>query len=73
TVHFAPAEDGGTQIDIQMSYNPPAGAAGHSVAQLLGYDPKSLMDDDLLRFKTLIEEGKTTANGRQVTRDQVSP
>jgi uncharacterized membrane protein len=55
-VRFMP-EDGGTRADIKMSYNPPAGALGHAVADFLGADPKSRMDDDLARMKTLIETG----------------
>lgn len=71
-VHFSPNQEGGTQVDVRMTYNPPGGAAGHTVAELLGHDPKSLMDQDLLRFKTLLEEGKTTAEGRQVSREDMT-
>ena len=49
--------DGTTRVDIKMSYNPPAGAIGHVVASLFGADPKSEMDADLARLKTLIETG----------------
>lgn len=70
-VHFTPNQDGGTQVHVQMSYNPPAGALGHTVAELLGYDPRSLMNEDLLRFKSLVEEGKTSKNGDEVTRSEV--
>ena len=45
-----------TRVHVHMLYNPPAGAFGHAVATLLGGDPKSRMDDDLARFKALIEE-----------------
>jgi uncharacterized membrane protein len=41
------------------------------VATLLGSDPKAKMDEDLMRFKTLIETGKTTANGRTVTMENL--
>ncbi|MFW5940154.1 MAG: SRPBCC family protein [Chloroflexota bacterium] len=70
-VHFTPDAQGGTQIQVQMSYNPPAGAVGHSIADLLGTDPESAMDKDLARFKSLIEEGKTTAKGETVTRNEM--
>ncbi len=30
---------------------------GHAVAALFGSDPKSEMDEDLMRMKTLIETG----------------
>lgn len=50
-------EDGGTRVHVQMSYNPPAGAAGHAVAKLFHADPKRQMDEDLQRLKTTIETG----------------
>jgi hypothetical protein len=69
--------DGGTQINVQMNYTPPAGVAGHAVAKLFGKDPKTEMDADLARLKTLLEEGKTRAESRnenrQVTREEVMP
>jgi uncharacterized membrane protein len=61
-VYFSPDERGGTLIEVRMSYNPPAGAVGHTVASLLGVDPKSAMDEDMVRLKSLLEEGKTTAD-----------
>jgi uncharacterized membrane protein len=57
-IHFEPV-NGGTRLDIKMSYNPPAGALGHVVAMLLGSDPKTHLDEDLLRLKTFLETGKT--------------
>ena len=49
-----------------------AGAVGHAVATIFGVDPKHAMDDDLVRLKTLLEAGKTTAEGKQVTKRDVS-
>jgi uncharacterized membrane protein len=69
-VRFERAE-GGTRIHVRMSYDPPAGALGHTVAALLGSDPGRAMDADLARFKSLMEEGKTTARGKAVRRDQL--
>ena len=60
-----------TRVHIRMTYNPPGGAVGHAVASLLGSDPKRAMDEDLARFKSLLEEGKASARGRTVTRDAV--
>lgn len=56
-VRFDPNPDGTARVEIRMSYNPPAGAIGHVVASLFGADPKSEMDADLARMKTLIETG----------------
>lgn len=70
-VHFEPIEDHSTRISVHMAYRPPAGAVGHTVASFLHGDPKTLMDDDLLRMKSLLEQGKTTAHHQEVTREQV--
>jgi len=56
-VRFDRNTDGSTRVNIQMTYNPVAGAVGHAVAALFGADPKSEMDADLARLKTLIETG----------------
>jgi uncharacterized membrane protein len=56
-VRFQPNEDGGTRVDVRMSYFPPAGLIGHAIAKLFGADPKSKMDADLLRMKSFIETG----------------
>jgi uncharacterized membrane protein len=50
--------NGGTRLDVEMSYSPPAGVLGHVVAKLFGADPKSELDEDLLRMKTFLETGK---------------
>jgi uncharacterized membrane protein len=71
-IHFEPTANGGTRVDIRLSYNPPAGAIGHAFAKLLGVDPKKQMDDDLLRFKSLLERGKATGH-ETVTREQLAP
>ncbi len=49
-----------------MSYGPPGGAVGHTVASLFGGDPQQLMDEDLVRFKSLVEKGTTSTEGRRV-------
>jgi uncharacterized membrane protein len=58
--------DGATRITIQLAYNPPGGVLGHALALLSGADPKRAMDEDLVRFQSLFERGKTTAHGREV-------
>jgi uncharacterized membrane protein len=57
TVRFDENPDGTTRVSVRLSYNPPAGAVGHALASLFGADPKTLIDQDLLRMKTLIEIG----------------
>lgn len=51
------SEAGSTRVDVFMTYNPPGGIAGHAIAALFGSDPKSAMDDDLLKLKSLLEQG----------------
>lgn len=70
-VRFVPNGRGGTQVDVQLSYHPPGGVVGHGIAMLLGSDPKRQMDDDLIRFKSLVEQGKATGRDETVTREEV--
>ena len=57
TVRFEPGPNGGTQVHINLCYQPPGGALGHALAKLFGSDPRSEMAGDLVRMKTLIETG----------------
>ncbi|HJQ14014.1 MAG TPA: SRPBCC family protein [Anaerolineales bacterium] len=65
-VRFDENRDGSTRVTVQMTYTPPAGVAGHAVAQLFGVDPRQAMHDDLIRLKTLLEEGKTSTDETKV-------
>ena len=61
SVRFDPSGKGGracTRVTVRLTYEPPAGAFGHAVAVLFGADPKSEMDADLMRMKTMIETGR---------------
>jgi uncharacterized membrane protein len=64
-IHFDPNGDGTTRVDIKMTYNPPAGTIGHAVADLLGGDPKRIMDEDLARMKTFLETGQPPHDAAQ--------
>jgi len=65
-VRFDENRDGSTRVTVQMSYVPPAGVVGHAVAQLFGVDPRQAMHEDLIRLKSLLEEGKTSSAQRKV-------
>lgn len=65
-VRFDENRDGSTRVTVQMNYIPPAGVAGHAVAQLFGVDPRQAMHEDLIRLKTLLEEGKTSTDETRV-------
>jgi len=67
-VQFEPSSYGGTRIHVRMCYRPPANAAGHAAAMVFGKDPRRQIDDDLLRFKSLLEAGKTTGDQGTIVR-----
>lgn len=48
----------GTFVDATIQYRPPAGAFGSKLARIFGKDPAFLMEQDLRRFKALIETGE---------------
>lgn len=64
-IQFRQNPDGSTRVDIDLSYNPPAGALGHVIARLFGSDPKSEMDHDLARVKTMLETGNPPRDAAQ--------
>jgi len=73
-IRFEPALEGrGTRVDVHLCYNPIAGYVGHGIASLFKVDAKTSLDDDLLRLKSLLEEGKATAHGAQVRREELEP
>ncbi len=57
TVRFQPTAEGATRVDIRITYAPPAGVTGHAIASLFGVDPKTDMDEDLVRMKSFLETG----------------
>lgn len=67
-VIFESIGDDSTRVDVRMTYNPVAGAAGHAVATMLGSDPKSLMDDDLARLKAVMESGQPVPDSAALVR-----
>jgi uncharacterized membrane protein len=59
TVRFSDAPQGrGTEIRVELRYDPPAGGIGTVVAKLFGEDPEQQVKDDLRRLKQLLETGE---------------
>ncbi|MDB4923748.1 SRPBCC family protein [Mucilaginibacter sp.] len=54
-IRFRDSENGGTQIDVVISYQPPAGGFGASVAHVLNPVFKKLVDDDVQNFKQYMD------------------
>lgn len=58
-VRFEPAPAGrGTEIHVEMRYDPPGGQAGRAIAWLFGSDPKGQIREDLRRVKQILEVGE---------------
>jgi uncharacterized membrane protein len=58
SVRFERAAAGrGTVVRVDMRYTPPAGRVGATVAKLFGEEPEQQLQDDLRRFKQVMEVG----------------
>src|SRR5438132_3416875 len=66
SVHFERAPGGrGTVVRVELKYEPPAGKVGALIAKLFGEDPARQIQEDLRRFKQLMETGEIpTAQGQ---------
>jgi uncharacterized membrane protein len=59
SIRFTPlSHDRGTEVKVEIEYNPPAGAIGDKLLGLFGESPKQQLGDDLRRFKMLMEAGE---------------
>lgn len=50
----------GTEVHVELLYEPPAGALGALVAKLFGEEPKQQIKSDLRRLKQVMETGEVT-------------
>ena len=68
SVRFQPAPgERGTEVHVELAYDPPAGALGVAVAKLLGEEPDLQIREDLRRFKQFMEAGEVaTTEGQPV-------
>ena len=67
-VRFVPAVgDRGTTVEVDLSYRAPLGKAGSRIAKLFGEEPSQQIEDDLRRFKQLIETGEIPTTTGQPT------
>ena len=55
SVHFAPTENGDTEVRVVLRYDPPAGRMGAAVAWLFGEEPSRQVAEDLRRLKQVVE------------------
>jgi uncharacterized membrane protein len=62
-VRFEPAPGGrGTIVKVNIQYNPPAGVVGATVARLFGEEPNQQLEDDMRRFKQVMEVGEVVVS-----------
>lgn len=62
-VRFERAAGGrGTIVRVNIEYNPIGGVLGAAVARLFGEEPNQQLDDDLRRFKQVLEVGEVVVS-----------
>ena len=62
-VRFERAPGGrGTIVKVNLEYNPVGGVLGAAVAKLFGEEPEQQLDDDLRRFKQVMEIGEVVVS-----------
>jgi uncharacterized membrane protein len=66
SVLFSDAPGGrGTEIKVELQYNPPAGVLGALVGKMFGAEPSGQIQEDLGRLKQLLETGEViTVDGQ---------
>jgi uncharacterized membrane protein len=47
------------EVRVDLEYDPPAGSLGATVAKLFGEEPGQQIEEDLERFKKVLETGDT--------------
>ncbi|HSE97611.1 MAG TPA: SRPBCC family protein [Blastocatellia bacterium] len=68
-VRFDRAPGGrGTEVRVQIEYNPPGGALGAGVAKLFGEAPEQQIKGDLRRFKQVMETGEVVHSDASIHR-----
>ena len=78
-VRFTPATGGrGTQVSVEMTYDPPGGKVGVAIAKVFGEDPELQVQDDLRAFKQVVEIGEVvlsegTLVGTQIVQRPAQP
>jgi uncharacterized membrane protein len=69
SVRFAAAPGGrGTEIRVELRYDPPGGKLGTLVAKLFGEEPGQQVDGDLRRLKQVLETGDVMRSDASIHR-----
>ena len=68
-VRFTPLPgDRGVEVRVELSYDPPGGIVGATVAKLFGEEPSVQVDGDLRRFKQVLEVGEVVHSDASIHR-----
>ncbi len=68
-VRFLPAPGGqGTEVHVELRYEPPGGAFGAAVAKLFGEEPGQQVRGDLRRLKQVLETGEVVHSDASIHR-----
>jgi uncharacterized membrane protein len=68
-VRFQPATgDRGTEVHVELRYDPPAGKLGALVAKLFGEEPAQQVAGDLRRLKQVLETGEVVHSDASIHR-----
>jgi uncharacterized membrane protein len=66
SVHFTELPHGrGTEVRVELKYDPPAGKLGTAIAKLIGMSPEAQIRADMRRFKQILETGEIPTNDGQ--------
>ena len=58
----------GTEVHVELRYDPPAGKLGALVAKLFGEEPRQQVDGDLRRLKQVLETGEVLHSDASIHR-----
>jgi uncharacterized membrane protein len=73
SVQFKDAADGsGTDVHVELQYNPPAGQVGAYAARLFGREPEQEIQADLRRLKRYLESGEAATTESTARTDRES-
>jgi hypothetical protein len=67
SVRFEETPGGSTKVRVSLKYDPPGGKLGSLVARLFGENPEQQIDEDLARFKQIMETDAAYSSGRGAT------
>jgi uncharacterized membrane protein/NAD(P)-dependent dehydrogenase (short-subunit alcohol dehydrogenase family) len=71
-VQFRPTVNRGTEVKVDLTYEPPGGKLGSLLAKLFGEEPEQQVAEDLRRFKQIMETGEVvTVKGQTSGREEI--